>query len=311
MKNKTIRKCLLALTLLLGGGMLPIVQARPQNITTQLPRQYRAQTDTIEVQSQKMQRAIKNVVVVPSQYYEGPQDQQYPVLYLLHGAGGAYDNWSKKANLELIANRYGMIIVCPDGQDSWYFDSPIDPAMQFETYVSSELVSYVDSHYRTFNSRHMRAITGLSMGGHGALWLAFRHPQVFGSCGSMSGGVDISRFPGKWNIAKRLGDYQSNHEVWKQHTVVSLVPTIKSGQNIAIDEGSEDFFYEVNCNLHELLMKHKIAHEFTIRPGGHTWAYWVNALDYQALFFDKAFKKGYANMLDEQQQRAVPEKGSE
>ncbi len=270
-----------------------------ENVTTQVATVYRPQADTIEVYSAKMKRNIKNVVVVPMQYYAGPKDQRYPVLYLLHGAWGCYSDWPKKANLEQLSSQYNVIIVCPDGQDSWYFDSPIDPKMQFETYVSKELVSYIDSHYRTYATPLMRAISGLSMGGHGALWLAWRHPDVFNSCGSMSGGVDITKFPGKWKIPDRLGKYEENKAVWAEHSVINLVPTLKPGQNIIIDDGRDDIFYEVNCNLHDALLKQNIPHDFTIRPGKHTWTYWVNSLDYHMLFFSKAFKANAAKMQEE------------
>ena len=135
----------------------------------------------------------------------------------------------------------------------------------------------------------MRAITGLSMGGHGALWNAWRHPDVCGSCGSMSGGVDIVPFPGRWNIDKRLGNYDDNKDVWASHSVISLVPSLKNGQSIIIDDGNDDFFLEVNNNLHEALLKQGIDHDYIVRPGNHSWDYWVNALDYQVLFFHKAF----------------------
>ena len=249
------------------------------------------QADTVQVMSAKMGRNIKNVVVVPEQYLTGDQDRRYPVLYLLHGATGCYSDWSKKTNLEALATKHSMIIVCPDGQDSWYFDSPIDPKMQFETYVSKELVNYIDTHYRTLARADKRAITGLSMGGHGALWLAWRHPDVFKHCGSMSGGVDITKFPDSWNIDKRLGKYETHKQCWAQHAVINLVPTLKPGQNIIIDDGYDDFFYQVNLDLHKALLAKKIPHDFIIRPGKHSWNYWVNSLDYQLVFFEKAFKE--------------------
>ncbi|MBR5102463.1 MAG: prolyl oligopeptidase family serine peptidase, partial [Muribaculaceae bacterium] len=171
------------------------------------------------------------------------------------------------------------------------FDSPIDPKMQFETYVSSELVKYVDKNYRTMADKRFRAITGLSMGGHGALWLAWRHPDVFGSCGSMSGGVDITKFPDRWHIQKRLGKYEKNPKAWETHAVINLVPTLKNGQNIIIDDGYDDLFYKVNMNLHEALRTKGIDHDFIVRPGKHSWDYWINALDYHVMFFMKAFTK--------------------
>ena len=277
--------------------------AHPAN---QLSEQQLPQADTIEVMSQAMGRNIKNVVIVPSVYHDAVlQDQRYPVMYLLHGAYGCYNDWSHKTNLDSLANEYGFIIVCPDGQDSWYVDSPIDPKMQFETYVSKELVEYIDSHYRTIANRYMRAITGLSMGGHGALFLAFKHPDVFWSCGTMSGNMDITKYPDKWYIKDRLGDYESNVQRWKDHAVCYLVDQVKASelkpaQNIIIDEGLKDIFYKDNVELHEQLVEKGIDHDFFVRPGAHTWTYWVNALDYHMLFFSKAFARGAKLMQQEQ-----------
>ena len=255
--------------------------------------------DTIEVMSQAMGRTIKNVVIMPDHYYYSAnlQQERYPVLYLLHGAYGCYSDWSHKTDLHRLADQYSVIIVCPDGQDSWYFDSPVDPKMQFETYVSQELVNYIDSHYRTYPNRYMRAITGLSMGGHGALFLAFRHPDVFWSCGSMSGNMDITQFPDSWHIKDRLGNYEDNRRVWQDHAVCNLVDQLKDcdlkpAQNIIIDDGLNDIFIKNNIALHQQLVEKGIDHDFTTRPGRHSWDYWVNSLDYHMIFFDKAFKRG-------------------
>ena len=259
------------------------------------------QVDTVEVMSNAMGRIIKNVVVVPVEYiyYKDKEAQTtcYPVLYLLHGAYGCYSDWSQKADLNLLANKYGVIIVCPDGQDSWYFDSPIDPMMQFETYVSKELVEYIDSHYRTYANRFMRAITGLSMGGHGALFLAWRHPDVFWSCGSMSGNMDITQYPDKWHIKDRLGEQSANPQRWRDHAVCNQVERLKNSpytpaQNIIIDDGLNDIFIKNNIALHEQLVEAGIDHDFTVRPGRHSWDYWVNSLDYHMVFFSKAFERG-------------------
>ena len=255
------------------------------------------QTDTIPVMSQAMGREIKNVVTVPSQYFYDAQATRYPVLYLLHGAFGCYSDWCKKADLKTLSDRFGIIIVCPDGQDSWYFDSPVDPKMQFETYVSKELVEYIDSHYRTIAHRYMRAITGLSMGGHGALFLAFRHPDVFWSCGSMSGNMDISPYPDKWHIKDRLGEQAENPQRWRDHSVCNQIELVKKSdlkpaQNIIIDDGLNDIFIKNNIALHEQLVEKGIDHDFTVRPGRHSWDYWVNSLDYHMVFFKKAFERG-------------------
>jgi len=99
---------------------------------------------------------------------------------------------SPRSRLSKYADRYDFIIVCPDGNYSnWYMDSPVDSSFRYETYMARELLQWVDEHYKTIRSREGRAITGLSMGGHGAFYLAFRNQDTFGAAGSMSGGVDI------------------------------------------------------------------------------------------------------------------------
>lgn len=76
-------------------------------------------------------------------------------------------------------------------KNSWYFDSPVDTAYRYETHISKEVVGFIDGHYRTRANKKYRAITGLSMGGHGALFIALRHSDIFGAAGSISGGVDL------------------------------------------------------------------------------------------------------------------------
>ena len=250
--------------------------------------------DTIKVESECLQKAIKSTVVLPAQYFDADmQEEQYPVVYLLNGYGGDYKSWVvSKGDLDALASDYGVIFVCPDGQNSWYWDSPVVKNYNFESYIITELVPYIDNSFRTIPDKNFRAMTGLSMGGHGALWLAIRHSDVFGVAGSMSGGVNIIPFPDKWEMKKLLGDYATNKEVWQKHTVINLVPTLKKDQlKIIFDCGSEDFFYKVNCDLHEALLKAGIPHDFISRPGTHNWTYWTNSLDYQMLFFSKAFEQ--------------------
>ena len=186
-----------------------------------------------------------------------------------------------------------MIFVCPEGEKSWYWDSPVSPKSRFETYICYELTGEVEKHYRTRNNRNSRAISGYSMGGHGALWLAFRHPDIFGACGSMSGGVDIRPFPDNWNMKDQLGTYSDNPRRWDEHTVINQLPykTDSGTLAIIIDCGTEDFFFQVNNQLHEKMLKLKIPHDYITRPGGHNHTYWNNAVDYQLLFFRKFFQR--------------------
>lgn len=246
------------------------------------------QVDTISVFSSKMQAAVKNVIILPEEYNK---EKRYPVLYLLHGYSGNHTSWIElKPSLPEEATRLNMIIVCPDGKNSWYWDSPIDPKSQYETYVSSELVNYIDKNYSTIRSSEGRAITGLSMGGHGAMWLAIRHQDVFGACGSMSGGLDIRPYPNNWEMKKVIGNYKDNSSVWNNHTVINQINKLDSNSlAIIIDCGKSDFFFKVNEKIHQKLLYNNIPHDYIIRPGIHNSEYWVNAIDYQLLFFSKFF----------------------
>ena len=247
------------------------------------------QVDTINVVSPSMQISIRNIVILPDDY---DRLETFPVLYLLHGYGGNHRTWMQMhSGLPELATRYGIIIVCPDGKNSWYWDSPINPASRYETYVAQELVSYMDSHYKTIPDKKGRAITGASMGGHGGLWIGFRHPDIFGACGSIHGGIDIRPFPENWEMKKALGPYDENQQRWDEHTVINLVDHIQSNPPaIIIDCGTADFFFEVNVQLHEKLLSKHILHDYVVRPGEHNSVYAHNAIEYQLLFFHLYFK---------------------
>lgn len=247
------------------------------------------QVDTVTIHS-KMGHDLKNVVILPKSYAEG--NTRYPVVYLLHGCGGNYASWiTIKPELPQLASQYNLIIVCPDGLiNSWYWNSPLNKDMQFEDYISDEVIRYTDSHYRTIADRSARAISGLSMGGHGAMWNAIRHRNVFGAVGSISGGLDIRPFPTNWKMQNQLGEFASNKKRWDEHTVINLIPSLKDGDlAIIIDCGVDDFFLEVNRRAHQSLLDHNIKHDYIERPGAHNNAYWNNSIDYQLLFFHKFF----------------------
>lgn len=247
------------------------------------------QVDTVTIHS-KMGHDLKNVVILPKSYAEG--NTRYPVVYLLHGCGGNYASWiTIKPELPQLASQYNLIIVCPDGLiNSWYWNSPLNKDMQFEDYISDEVIRYIDSHYRTIADRSARAISGLSMGGHGAMWNAIRHRNVFGAAGSISGGLDIRPFPTNWKMQNQLGEFAANKKRWDEHTVINLIPSLKDGDlAIIIDCGVDDFFLEVNRRAHQSLLDHNIKHDYIERPGAHNNAYWNNSIDYQLLFFHKFF----------------------
>ena len=249
------------------------------------------QVDTVTIHS-KMGHDLKNVVILPQSYTQG--DARYPVVYLLHGCGDNYASWlGIKPELPQIASQYNFIIVCPDGMgNGWDWNTPLTTDMKFEDYISDEVIRYVDSHYRTIADRSARAISGLSMGGHGAMWNAIRHRDVFGAAGSTSGGLDIRPFPTNWKMKNQLGEFAANKKRWDEHTVINLIPSLKDGDlAIIIDCGVDDFFLEVNRRAHQSLLDHNIKHDYIERPGAHNHTYWNNSIEYQLLFFHKFFNQ--------------------
>ncbi|NDP19900.1 MAG: esterase family protein [Paludibacter sp.] len=251
----------------------------------------RVQVDTISVHSTKMNKEIKTVVIVPENY---SKNKHYPVVYLLHGYS---DNFAKWVNtvpfIKNLSTEHQMIIVCPDGgNSSWFFDSPIDSTFQYESYITKDLLAYIDGHYSTIANRTARAITGLSMGGHGALYIAIRNKDLFANAGSMSGGVDLRTSTKKYDLAKRIGSYEAHPDEWNNRSVVNMVSSLKNKElNLIIDCGVSDFFYQINAALHRRLIALNIDHDFIERPGIHNWEYWTNSINYQLLYFNRSFEK--------------------
>lgn len=263
---------------------------------------YAAKVDTLQIASAAMGKTYKAAVVLPNTYSKSKS--AYPVMYLLHGAYGHFSDWLKNTpNKKLVQNlsdQYNIIIVMPEGETfSFYLDSPVNKGSQFETFITQEVVQKIDETYRTISNRSGRVITGLSMGGHGALYLSGRHPDLFCAAGSMSGAVDMSAMLNRDSSTQVIklmqpvfGDKSSNSELYEQNSVLAMLDKIKANKlPLIIDCGVDDFLIEPNRELHRRLVYNKVDHEYTERPGAHTWDYWENSLPYHVLFFNKILLK--------------------
>lgn len=244
---------------------------------------------TVSIPSEAMKRELPATVVLPASYAAEP-GRRYPVVYLLHGAGDTHTGWvePKKGDAAYLADRHQAILVLPTGGMGWYYDTA--HAGAYETHVAKEVVAWVDAHLRTIQRRGARAVAGLSMGGHGALWLGMRHPETFGAMGAMSGGVDVRDWAAKdsWGLKKLLGD---DPKAWEAHSGVVQAPKLlKPGASLLlVDCGTEDFFLKDNRDLHQALLAAKIPHVYTERPGGHAWPVWREAVKGQMLAFGDMF----------------------
>jgi S-formylglutathione hydrolase FrmB len=252
--------------------------------------QDKVRIDTLDAYSPALKRNFKSVVYTPAGI---GQPKRFPVVYILHGYSGSFRDWpAHMKNLGDYAFKYKFIIVCPDGgYSSWYINSPIDKSSQMESFLATDLPAIIDRNYPTIKSRKKRAVTGLSMGGHGALMIAMKYPQVFGSASSMSGTLDLEQIVGKYESEKIFGERGSNPFAWTTNSVLHLSKKIKDKRlNLLIECGSEDYFITGNRAVHSELLKRKITHSYIEKPGNHTWEYWTTALPYHLLFFHHQFQ---------------------
>ena len=263
-----------------------------------LPGIHAAQHQGITVRSEKMNRDIAVSVITPDSYAASGTDR-FPVVYALHGAGGDHLRYSAEDRpLRMLADRHQVVVVVPDGGvTSWWLDSPIDPAYQYETFVAKELVTYVDRNYRTLAQRGKRAIAGGSMGGHGACYIGIRHKDTFGAVGNIFGGVDLRPFPDNWDIKLRIGTIQDHPENWERFSVVNNLDGLKDGElSIITMVGSNDFFLQVNRDLNQRLQKMGIQHYHIESKGAHDTNYEREAYQVVFRFLDTFFKSGRGSL---------------
>lgn len=261
-----------------------------------------SQVDTLTVRSEIMDKNLKAAITLPEGYAES--NTKYPVVYLLHGGFGAFSDWHQKVTepglVPKLADQYQLIIVTPGvGPSSYYYDSPIMDSVQYESYIIRELIPFIDQNYRTLDQKESRAITGLSMGGHGAMMLAAKHRNLFTAVGTMSGVMNIDTR--LWKVPEdfrniRVGQQKAmlganlNYDApnFNPYTVMGLLDQLEqNGQDILIDCGVDDFLIETNRQLHQALLDREVPHEYTERPGAHTWQYWTEALPVHILFLNR------------------------
>jgi putative tributyrin esterase len=205
---------------------------------------------------------------------------RYPVLYLLHGIYGSFENWDQLTRLSNHVAGVEWIIVMPDAGNSWYTNSATVPEDRFEDYIAKDVIAEIDARYRTVNERHARAIAGLSMGGYAAMKLALRNPQSFAFAGSLSGAFDAGR-----NLDAQVAEFAPKllevfgapGNVARAHNdLFALLPRATAGDlpYLYIACGVEDSFLSVNRQYVADLSTRHVLYEYRENPGGHDWVYW-------------------------------------
>lgn len=255
---------------------------------TALPVRLLAQ-DQIVLQSSLIPAPDTVWVFTPSDY-EDNRDS-YPAVYLLHGYAGSYHQWNDIIDLQKLANHFGFVIVCPDGfYNSWYLNSPVKENHQYESFFFKNLIPEINEQYRV--DKQQIFITGLSMGGHGALYLFSQHPELFRSAGSISGVVNLVAVDTAYGLGELLGSWETHRQRWKKFSVIENLKSIKkSGKMIIFDVGRDDPFFKMNKKLSRKADSLGIDATFIIRAGGHTYDYWKKSIPYHFFFFEKLLDK--------------------
>lgn len=201
----------------------------------------------------------------------------YPVMYLLHGRSDDYTIWLRRTNIERYVANLPLIVVMPDGGLGFYTDAR--EGFAYDKATAIELVDRIDRTFPTQATREGRCLTGLSMGGYGAVKLAFAHPDRFASAVSHSGALAWGHRETGWDdkpISAEFRRILGTDFVGGPNDLFALVPSVAEAERPAlrIDCGTEDFLIRDNREFTEHLTKSGVAHEYEEHPGAHNWEYW-------------------------------------
>jgi S-formylglutathione hydrolase FrmB len=242
--------------------------------------------------------------------YDANETHRYPVLYLLHGLGENAETLIDSGGMNLIddlrerGSLTEFVIATPDGDRSFYINSR-DGRVLYENFFVREFMPFIEGHYRIRAERRYRGISGVSMGGYGALRLALRYPEMFGSVSAHSAAL-VEKLPAVRFSASQeavlsmvLGTAfgtPPDRAFWERNSPFTLardVPRLQ-GLRIYFDCGTEDD-YGFNAGakaFHELLVSRGIPHEFHLYPGRHDWIYVVQHFAASLQFHSRAFGLG-------------------
>lgn len=211
----------------------------------------------------------------------GADTARLPVLYLLHGLGGTFSDWSTRTRLAEHAAESGVLIVMPEGANSWYVNWHEGDRERWEDYIVRDLVAEVDARFPTDTRREARFIAGLSMGGYGALRMALAHPETYALAASLSGAFDVARRETYgWDDDMRAAFLRTfgpgGSEVRRTTDLLTLAERVAPNglPFLYIDCGADDPFLPVNRQFVETLQRRGIPYEYRETPGRHDWRYW-------------------------------------
>ncbi len=224
-----------------------------------------------------------------------PDVESYKTLYLFHGLSCDYSDWIRKSNIERYAEKYGIAVVMPSVERSWYTDTQYGE--KYFTFVTDELPRVCRSYFRNMSDkREDNFVAGFSMGGYGAMKAALSCPEKFCGCASLSGGLDLMKLGEILNIQDWRAifgyDLKSGDELGgTEHDLFELARRIKtSGKELPrmfLWCGTEDYLIELNRKFHKTLEELELPHVYRESEGNHSWKWWDMHIQDALEFFFK------------------------
>lgn len=206
--------------------------------------------------------------------------KKLPVLFLLHGGGGAESDWLRFSRIEELAEKKGLIVVCPTGQNSSYANMAFGP--RWFDFLTQELYDFVHDVFPASVKYEDNFIAGLSMGGHGALKAALRCPEKYSRAASMSGAAIIVQEYVEDKFHAELDGFPvfgaKDKAIGGKDDLFALAGHLKqSGKDLPKFYsacGIQDFTYEGNIKLRDHMIELGYDLTWAEGPGAHTWDFW-------------------------------------
>jgi S-formylglutathione hydrolase FrmB len=209
-----------------------------------------------------------------------PTGVKFPVVYLLHGGAGNFRDWTNYSDVARFAER-GLILVMPDGDESYYTNSADHPEQRYEDYIVKDLLADVETRFPIASDRAHRAMAGLSMGGFGAVKLSLKHPELFSFAAGLSSAIDVPTRP--FSI-RRIGQWRHHRSIFGPAGGASQRANDPFVLAKSADPAQTPYFYLTcgdaeglllsNRSFAHLLEERHFAHEFHVVHGGHNWNQW-------------------------------------
>lgn len=233
----------------------------------------------VRFQSAALSREMPYRVLLPEGYEA--TGRRYPVLYLLHGLGGHYTDWTEHTRLARRLAGRDLIVITPEGANSWYVNWHDGANARWEDYLARDLVADVEARFRTEARRESRVIAGLSMGGYGAIRMGLKYPSQYAMAASLSGAFNVTRLETfgwteglRGEFARAFGPPGSARRAEDDVFALAKRANPEGLPVLRIDCGTADAFLPANRELAAILQERKIPYEYRETPGAHNWIYW-------------------------------------